>query len=139
MALPRPTLLAIAGALLSLISFTAMRTIATQSAADIPVPDIGTQSVTGGTPMTPPKDTKPAPPPKPRVENVPPAVSKALADGKVVVLLFTEKAGADDQATARHFTALSQLGNRVSTFRAGISDLGRYAGIVARLGITQAP
>src|SRR5215212_10176305 len=117
MALPRPTLLAIAGALLSLISFTAMRTIATQSAADIPVPDIGTQSVTGGTPMTPPKDAKTAPP----------AVSDALADGKVVVLLFTEKGGADDQATARHFAALSQLGNGVSTFRAGISDLGRYA------------
>ena len=139
MALPRPTLLAIAGALLSLISFTAMRTIATQSAADIPVPDIGTQSVTGGTPMTPPKDAKTAPPPKPRVDNVPPAVSNALADGKVVVLLFTEKGGADDQATARHFAALSELGKGVSTFRAGISDLGRYAGIVARLGITQAP
>ena len=139
MALPRPTLLAIAGAFLSLISFTAMRTIATQSAADIPVPDIGTQSVTGGASMTPPKDAKPAPPPKPRVENVPAAVSDALADGKVVVLLFTEKGGADDQATARHFAAVSQLGNGVSTFRAGISDLGRYAGIVARLGITQAP
>jgi hypothetical protein len=139
MALPRPTLLAIAGAFLSLISFTAMRTIAAQSAGDIPVPDIGTQSVTGGSSTAAPKDAKPAPPPQPRVEDVPPAVSGALADGKVVVLLFTEKGAADDQATARHFAALSQLGNGVSTFRAGISDLGRYAGIVARLGITQAP
>jgi len=136
MALPRPTLLALAGAFLSLISFTAMRTIATQS-GDIPVPAIGTQSVTGGSSTTPPKAAKPAPPP--RVEDVPPAVSDALADGKLVVLLFTEKGAADDQATAQHFTALSQLGNGVRTFRAGISDLGRYAGIVARLGITQAP
>jgi hypothetical protein len=139
MALPRPTLLAIAGAFLSLISFTAMRTIAAQSAGDIPVPDIPTHAATSGPSTAPPKAAKPAPPPEPRVENVPPAVSGALADGKVVVLLFTEKGAADDQATARHFAAVSQLGNGVRTFRAGISELGRYAGIVARLGITQAP
>jgi hypothetical protein len=139
MALPRPTLLAIAGALLSLISFTAMRTLATQSAGDIPVPDIGTQAVTSGTSTASKPEPKPAPPPEPRVEDVPRPVANALADGKVVVLLFTEKGGADDQATARHFAAVSQLGNGVRSFRAGISELGRYAGIVAKLGITQAP
>jgi hypothetical protein len=139
MALPRPTLLAIAGALLSLISFTAMRTLATQSAGDIPVPDIGTQAVTSGPSTASKPEPKPAPPPEPRVEDVPRPVANALADGKVVVLLFTEKGGADDQATARHFAAVSQLGNGVRSFRAGISELGRYAGIVAKLGITQAP
>lgn len=139
MALPRPTLLAIAGALLSLISFTAMRTIATQSAGDIPVPDIASQGVTGGSSIAPKPDAKPAPAPEPRVEDVPRAVSAALAGGKVVVVLFTEKGGADDQATAQHFAALSQLGGGVATFHAGISSLGRYAGIVAQLGITQAP
>src|SRR5688500_6402131 len=139
MALPRPTLLAVAGAILSLISFTAMRTIATQSAGDIAVPDIGAQSVAGDSSAATAKDPKPAPPPAPRVEAVPPAVSAALADGEVVVLLFTEQGAADDQATARHFSALSQLGGGVETFRAGISELGRYAGIVAKLGITQAP
>ena len=142
MALPRPTLLAIAGAFLSLISFTAMRTIAQQSAGDIAVPDIPKHgSVASGPSTAPPKAEKPAPAPAPgpRVEDVPPAVSGALADHKVVVLLFTEKGAADDQATARHFAGLSQLGNGVRTFRAGISELGRYAGIVASLGITQAP
>jgi hypothetical protein len=139
MALPRPTLLAIAGALLSLISFTAMRTLATQSAGDIPVPDIGTQAVTSGPSTASKPEPKPAPPPEPRVEDVPRPVANALADGKVVVLLFTEKGAADDQATARHFAAVSQLGNGVRSFRAGISELGRYAGIVAKLGITQAP
>ena len=139
MALPRPTLLAVAGALLSLISFTAMRTIATQSGGDIPVPDLGAQSVAGGPSSAPPTSAKPAPQSKPRVQDVPRPVANALADGKLVVLLFTEKGAADDQATARHFTALSQLGNGVQTFRAGISDLGDYAGIVARLGISQAP
>ena len=137
MALPRPTLLAVAGALLSLMSFTAMRTIATQSAGDIPVPNLGAQSVTGG----PSSAVKPAakPAPEPRVKDVPPAVSAALADHKVVVVLFTEKGAADDQATSQHFAALSQLGGGVKTFHAGISDLGRYAGIVANLGISQAP
>ena len=139
MALPRPTLLAVAGALLSLISFTAMRTIATQSAGDIPVPDLGAQSVTGGPSSAAKPAGKPAPAPEPRVKDVPPAVSAALADHKVVVVLFTEKGAADDQATSQHFGVLSQLGGGVKTFHAGISDLGRYAGIVAHLGISQAP
>jgi hypothetical protein len=125
--------------MLSLISFTAMRTIATQSAGDIPVPDLGTQSVAGDVSSGPKPGAKPAPAPQPRVKDVPRAVSAALADHKVVVVLFTEKGGADDQATAQHFAALSQLGGGVKTFRAGISDLGRYAGIVAHLGISQAP
>ena len=139
MALPRPTLLAIAGAFLSLISFTAMRTLAAQSGGDIPVPDIATQNVTGGSSTAPPNDAKPAPAPEPRVEDVPPAAADALAAGKVVVLLFTEKGAADDEATARHFSTLTQLGGDVKTFRADISKVGRYAGIVAELGITQAP
>ena len=138
MALPRPTLLAVAGALLSLISFTAMRTVGTQS-ADLPLPEISAQGVTGSSPGASPKPAKPAPPPEPRVEDVPRAVATALADGKVVVVLFTERGAADDQATARHFSSLSQLGGRVRTFRAGISAVGRYAGIVAELGVTQAP
>jgi hypothetical protein len=140
MALPRPTLLAVAGALLSLLSFTATRTIGAQSAGDLPVPDIAAQGVTGGGPSdTPKKNAEPVPPPEPRVEDVPRPVADALADGKVVVLLFAQNDAADDQATARHFATLSQLGSGLKTFRAGISDVGRYAGIVAQLGVTQAP
>jgi hypothetical protein len=140
MALPRPTLLAVAGALLSLLAFTATRTIGAQSAGDLPVPDIAAQGVTGGgSSDAPKKEAEPAPPPEPRVEDVPRPVADALADGKVVVLLFAENDAADDQATSRHFAALSQLGSGVETFRAGISDVGRYAGIVAQLGVTQAP
>ena len=141
MALPRPTLLAIAGALLSLVAFTSMRTIGTQSIGDIPVPDIATQGAAGGSSSGAKKqDAKPEPPPPvPRVEDVPPAAADALASGKVVVLLFTEKGAADDEATARHFSTLSQLGDDVKTFRADISKVGRYAGIVAGVGITQAP
>src|SRR5688572_4222338 len=140
MALPRPTLLAIAGALLSLISFTAMRTIGTQSAGDFAVPEIAAQSAVGGSaPSAKQQDAKLERPPEPRVEDVPRPVADALAAGDVVVLLFTEKQAADDQATARHFSTLSQLGGDVTTFRAGISEVGRYTGIVAELGVTQAP
>lgn len=141
MALPRPTLLAIAGALLSLMSFTAMRTIATQTGGDLPTADIAAQSVGGG--ATAPKPNaggaKPAPPPEPKVQDVPPAVSNALADGKLVVLLFADKNAADDVATSRHFSALTKLGGKVRSFRTRLSNVGRYRGIVADLGITQAP
>jgi hypothetical protein len=126
--------------MLSLISFTAMRTIGAQSAGDLPVPDIAAQSAVGGSSTNASvEDGKQAPPPEPRVEDVPRAAADALAAGKVVVLLFTEKGAADDEATARAFSTLSQLGSEVETFRAGISEVGRYTGIVAQLGITQAP
>lgn len=122
-----------------MLSFTVMRTIGAQS-GDVGVPAASTQSATaqadGGSPSKP---AKPAAPPTPKVEDVPRGVSNALASGKVVVVLFAERRAADDRATSQHFSALSRLGGRVETFRAGISELGRYAGIVAQLGVTQAP
>jgi len=138
MVLQRPALLAVTGAMLSLLSFMVMRSIGTESAGDLPVPGVAQQSVAGGGPGSKPKTSKPAPPPQPKVDDVPPAVSSALASGNVVVLLFTEKGAADDDATAQHFGALSQLGG-VRTFRAGIDQVGRYSGITASLGVTQAP
>ena len=56
------------------------------------------------------------------------------------MLLFTEPGAADDQATARHFSALSQLGDGVRTLPR--RHRGRSAatpGSSAQLGITQAP
>ena len=137
MALPRPTLLAVAGALLSLMSFTAMRTIATQTGGDLPMPEAASQSVAGGSAA--PKREADGAKPAPKLQDVPPAVSAALANGNVVVLLLAEKRAADDVATAKHFSALSQLGGKVRSFRAGLDEVGRYAGIVAELGLTQAP
>ena len=139
MALPRPTLLAIAGALLSLMSFTAMRTIGAETAGDLPLPPppAADTTPTSGT-AAKPAAVKPAPAPEPRIEDVPPAVSDALASGKLVVLLFAEKRAADDAASAGHYGALSKLRN-VRVFRAGISDVRRYAGIVAQVGVSQAP
>jgi hypothetical protein len=138
MALPRPALLAVAGAMLSMLSFMVMRSLGTESVGDLGLPGAAQQSVVGGEPSSKPKASKPAPPPQPKVKDVPPAVSTALASGNVVVLLFAEKGAADDEAISQRFGALSQL-NGVRTFRAGIDEIGRYSGIVARLGVTQAP
>jgi hypothetical protein len=116
-----------------MLSFTVMRTVGTQS-GDLGVPAADTQSVSA--PAGDPAKKAP-PPPEPKLDDVPAPVANALADGKVVVLLITEH-GADDAATAASFGAISRLGG-VRAFRAGIEDLERYAGIVARAGLTQAP
>ena len=139
MALPRPTLLAIAGALLSLMSFTAMRTIGAQSLDDPPLPPPpAAQTSSAADAAAKPAAVKAAPEPEPRLADVPPAVSDALAGGNVVVLLFSEKGSADDAASSGHYGALSGI-NRVRVFRAGIRDLRRYAGIVTQVGVSQAP
>jgi len=117
-----------------MLSFTVMRTIGTQS-GDIGVPSADTQSSSTAPAATPAKKTPQ--PPEPKLEDVPAAVSNALADGQVVVLLVTEH-GADDAATAGSYGAIDGL-NGVRAFRAGVEDLERYAGIVARAGLSQAP
>lgn len=116
-----------------MLSFTVMRTVGTQS-ADIGMPGAATQSASSPAVQKP---NKPAPPPEPKLEDVPPAVSAALGSGNVVVLLVSEQ-GADDAASAGHYGAVSRL-DGVRAFRAGVEDLERYAGIVAQVGLTQAP
>ena len=139
MALPRPTLLAIAGAVLSLMSFTAMRTIGTETAESMPLPDPPAATASEGG-SAQPSAAKPEPEPEPetKLQDVPPAVSNALAGGKLVVVLFAEKGAADDAASSGHYGQLSGI-NGVRVFRAGISDLRRYAGIVTQVGVSQAP
>ena len=131
MALPRPQLLAIAGALLSLMSFMVMRSLGATSIEDFPLPVPAPQSAVKPASETP----KPAPP---RVEDVPPAVADALQDGKLVVLLFVEPGAAEDAATAKNFKAVAGI-KGVAAFRADIAKVGDYAGIVANVGLTQAP
>jgi hypothetical protein len=123
--------------MLSMLSFTAMRTIGADTGGGISLPDSGVQSASAPTTPAPKPKAKAEAPPK--VADVPPAVANALASGKVVVLLFAEKGAADDAATSKHFSALSRLGGRVRTFRAGLADVGRYAGILADLQVSQAP
>lgn len=120
------------GAMLSMLSFTVMRTLAAQDAGSLSLPAPSAESA-----ATPAGKGTHKPPP-PRLEGVPAPVANALADGKVVVLLFAGQ-GATDAATARHFRSLAELGPRVRAFKAGLGDLVRYSGIVTSLGITQTP
>ena len=111
-----------------------MRTVGTQS-GDVGLPASDTSSVSSEAPGATPANQ--APKPEPKLEDVPAGVSNALASGNVVVLLIAEK-GADDAATGGHYGAVSRVGG-VRAFRAGVEDLQRYAGIVARAGLTQVP
>lgn len=140
MALPRPVLLAAVGVMLSILSFLFMRAIAAQDPVELslPAPAANTGAQKAGADAAAGTKQKAPTPPPPRLEDVPRPVATALADGKVVVLLFAGQ-GAADAATARHFRALSALGSDVHPVRAGLSDFGRYSGIVANLGITQTP
>lgn len=135
MALPRPTLLAIAGAMLSMLSFTVMRTVGASGTEEFALPAPAPQAVTQSASDGPAGQSKA---PEPKLEGVPAPVANALAGGKVVVLLFVEPGGAEDRATAKNFSAVSGL-KGVRAFKATIAEVGKYAGIVANLGITQAP
>jgi len=75
--------------------------------------------------------------------QVPPKVERAVEDGRVVVLLFTQD-GADDRATAKRVHELSatgpaSFGKRFVVFTDGVAKLGEYAAVIGDLGIDQAP
>jgi hypothetical protein len=123
--------------MLSMLSFVSMRMIGADSAGfTLPAPSANVAQPPPGAAAHKAPEKKPPPP---RLEGVPRPVANALADGRVVVLLFVEPGAAEDRATAKQFGALSRLGRRVHPVRASIADVGRYSGIVANLGITQAP
>jgi hypothetical protein len=120
-----------------------MRSLGTTTVEDFPLPAPATQAAKAPAAKgkDKPTDTQQVavkPPPAPKVADVPGPVANALADGKVVVLLFVEPGAAEDAATARNFGAVSGLAG-VEAFKANIAKVGDYAGIVASLGITQAP
>lgn len=161
MAVPRPLLLALIGAMLTCATFFAMRNAADtvnakdkpakaaiqpatppkahQSAAHKPGPaDSQSSAPKKAAPAarTTPKAAEPKAPVK-AFAGVPPKVSRALQAKRTVVLFFRQP-GADDDATSR---AVSSLRGRkkVSVFKDGIAHLARYRSIVAGLGVTQAP
>jgi hypothetical protein len=66
-------------------------------------------------------------------------IVRALADGKVVVLLFWNKAGADDRATRRAVAAADRHDGKVVVKAAGVGDVGRYHGITKGAQILTSP
>ena len=138
MAVSRPFILAVLGAVLALATFTSMRSASDRAQADDPTaaPRVVQPAPAKPDPAKPAKPAKkPAIPT--RVAGVPPKVGKALVARRTVVLFFRQPA-ADDVATAAAVGSVRGT-EGVSVFTAPIRRLASYRGVVSGLGISQAP
>ena len=150
MALSRPFVLAVIGALLAVATFASMRSAAERAQADDTANAPTVQRAPGAT-TTP---AKPAAPAKPQsttpdkpteatkkaalaVKGVPPKLGKALQAKRTIVLFFRQSA-ADDDATAAAVRSVRGTKN-VAVFTAPISKVARYRRVINNLGVTQAP
>jgi hypothetical protein len=166
MALSRPFVLAVLGALLAVATFASMRAAGQRAEADqtptapkvVALPKTGagapslkkqaqvqahTKAKAKAKAQAPAKTepTKATTTPKVKkpaaVRGVPPKVADALQAKKTVVLFFRQP-GADDDATESAVHSIKS-GKHVAVFTDRISHLGRYQRVVADLGISQAP
>ena len=156
MAISRPVLLALVGAILALGAFYATsggREAATDSSSEPARP--AAEAPPAGTQRAPDRKTNAAgrsaggaaerPRPggarrqAPRgAAALPAGVTRALARKRTVVLFFYERRAADDDATARSVSSLrGRPGVRV--FSAPVSKLGRYQALIGGAGVSQAP
>jgi len=136
MALPRPLIIALVGAVLAAAAFYATQSIGAPTDEPAPPSEIGAASSDPG-PGSGNAKPKPAGRPARKPDVLPRRVQSALSDGKVLVFLFTQPGAADDDATRWASRALK--GKRVAVFRGRISDVGDYKAIIAGTGVSQAP
>jgi hypothetical protein len=155
MAVSRPLLLTLVGAMLFVATFMAARgarTVAdpaSQASVTPPAPTPPKADVAGGKPdaakvarqqeaeraakrKAQAAERRPA-----KVVGLPAPVAKALASKKVVVLFFFQDA-ADDDATGTAVNSLRGI-DGVRVFRDGIANLAKYRAVTASLGVAQAP
>lgn len=163
MALSRPFVLALLGAVLVVATFASMRSAGQRAQADqspsasvvtpakpgrSPVADAPTPSKAAPSKAAPLKASPNATAPQPGASTparkapptgsgVPPKVARALESKKTVVLFFRQP-GADDDATQSAVRSLRGK-KQVAVFSDGIAHLARYRRVVTGLGITQAP
>lgn len=167
MAVSRPLLIVLLGAVLSCATFFAMRGASNSAGADqaaVPVAKPpAAKPATAAKPSKPAKahaakpaakpeaakakavakpepSAKPKPavkPAKPAPAGVPAKVARALDGKHVVVLFFRQPGAADDDATAQAVAAVR--GRGVAVFSDRIAHLARYRGVVSGLGVSQAP
>lgn len=138
MALPRPLLFALIGAVLLGAAFFATQVMAGR-ASDTAAP----------APAAPaPAAPKAAAPGKPAPAHRKPGqlsgkavpAARALQQGKVVVLLFVQRDAADDDATGHAVRSLRKSGGRRATVIVdSVENVVDYGPIAANLGVTQAP
>jgi hypothetical protein len=160
MALSRPFILAVLGAVLAVATFTSMRAAGDRAEADqtsnaprvvkLPLPTKNPQlqkdattapgqakAAPKATAKAQPKGAAPATKKALAVKGVPPKVARALQAEKTVVLFFRQP-GADDDATASAVHSIKS-GRHVAVFSDRITHLARYQRVVTDLGISQAP
>jgi len=80
------------------------------------------------------------PAPKARAARDPQAaVLKEMDAGKVVVLLFFDKAGADDRAARAAVRGLDRRDGKVAVHAVDMKHVGRYASVTQGVSVTQSP
>jgi negative regulator of replication initiation len=148
MAVPRPLLLSLVGVVLLAATFLATRN-ARDQAAEAPSPPARQQAVA---PKPAPKEAEKS---KPRADRsrpsekgtpgrsaprptVAPAVKRAVARNRLVVLFLYARGASDDRRVARSVASLRGR-TRAAVFSDRISNLAKYGQIATSVGVTRAP
>jgi len=136
MAVPRPLLIALLGAILLATAYYATQVMGAPAGEAEPSSGLGAATGSPDTTLGPngASARTAAPPPS---DGLPPRVKSAIAAHRVVVLLFTQPGAADDDATHWASRALDAPG--VAVFRARISDIGNYKKVIPGAEVGQAP
>lgn len=142
MSLPRPLLLGLLGLAIVLLAPATFLLVRGQADREVPAAtaERATQAAAGATPAAagaaPTASGQAAAP----VAGVPPPVLAALAQRKLVVLLFSQAVGADDAATRATVAALEgAVDPGLAVFQADVAELPRYRPLLRDVGITQVP
>lgn len=147
MAVSRPVLLALLGAVLAVALFSATIGARESSERSRPAPAPRADKAApqdrakSGTRALAAAGRPARPKPRPRSAErtgVPAEVTRALARGRTVVLFFFQRGSADDDATAPAVSALR--GRRgVEVLSAPVSRLAAYRGLTGGVGVSRAP
>jgi len=151
MAISRPLLVVLIGALVLLAATTAVRALGSGGGEAPPATQTAASGAPGGAEASATRASKPDAPPPARktaakearkaakADDPQARVLRALAARRVVVLFFGQYRGADDQATRGAVRAVGRDHKDVAVFAASIKDVSDYARVVASLGIQQSP
>ena len=71
--------------------------------------------------------------------GLPAAVAKAVAEKKVLVMLFWNENAIDDRAVRREIRAIDRHKGKVKVHVASIGDVARYAAITRGVNLEQSP
>ena len=161
MAIPRPALLGIVGAILIAAVFLMTRSsgeesaeppvsapasVAPEAPAAAPAGSPAADQATAGGGARPPGPAGADSPEttQPPVVTLP--VARALGRERILVLLFTQGGAADDKATRhevaqlrRYVSDSPRLRKRVAFVTDRIGNVGDYRGVIGSLGVAQAP